>query len=218
MHSGIALLTFFHCFFFSPSHAIPDRKCFNDFPSGKFFPVYVSTEIKFRDWWALEDFLPSCIIDIHTHSQKLYNLLDTITSHRLNTEISVILSPLDWHRDTDDSCRTVDPIPNHTHGSTTSETSWIILCLRGHMSLQKKPSLISFAITILSFPSKKWNKKHQCHISQRERTPENSPVGLNLMHSLSVDFLFCILHWHDEQNSDCVFKVEWWEIKVYGYI
>lgn len=131
-------------FFFLPSHAIPDRKCFNDFPSGE--RVYVSTEIKFRDWWALEDFLPSCIIDIHTHSQILYNLQDIITSHRLNTEIFVILSPLDWRRDTIDSSRTVDPIPNRTHGSTTSETSWIILCLRGHMSLQKKPSHISCSI------------------------------------------------------------------------
>lgn len=140
MHFGIVLFSFFSLLFFWSSHAIPDRKCFNDLPSGEW--VYVSIEMKFWDRSVT-----------YTNSQMHYNLLDTITSHRLNTEISMIVLPLDWHRDTDDSSRTFGPIPNHTHGSTTSETSWIILCLRSHMSLQKKPSLISCFIFFHNYHS-----------------------------------------------------------------
>lgn len=120
--------------------------------------------------------------------------------------------PLKWYRNNDDSSRIVGLTPNHTQGSNTSKTSWIILCLRGHMPLQKKPSLISCFIFFRHYHSflscEKMKRKNTRATSVRERTPEDSPVGLNLMHSLSADSLFSILHWHDEQNSDCVLKVE----------
>lgn len=172
--------------------------------------------------WGLEDFLPCCINVIHTHSLTHICTYWCITTcwtpaHTDSTQNdrkrSAIVLPLDWYRDSDDSRRTVGAIPNHTQGSTTSETSWIILCRRGHVSLQKKPSLISCFIFFRHYHSflsseKKKKRKNTRATSVRERTPEDSPVGLNLMHSLSVDFLFSILHWHDEQNSECVFKVE----------
>ncbi len=86
---------------------------------------------------------------------------------------SAIVLPLDWYRDSDSS-RTVGLIPNHTQGSTTSETSWIILCLRGHMSLHKKPSLISCFVFFRHYHSflsseKKKEKTPVPHQSERER-------------------------------------------------
>ncbi len=156
----------------------------------------------------------------HTHTHKCtYRCIITCWTPSAHTDLpqndrarSAIVLPLDWYRDSDDSRRTVGLIPNHTQGSTTSETSWIILCLRGHMSLQKKPSLISCFIFFLHYhsflSSEKKKRKNTRATSVRARTPEDSPVGLNWMHSLSADFLFSILHWHDEQNSECVLKVE----------